>query len=578
MTTSVMRLPDMPGSLAPCRTEYAARAAAGHSAPPRPAAGPAGNVFIAPLAAVLLVASQLPAAPTAVAAVPAACDAPTHATVLRPAMHTAADARGYWLDRGLLRWPGVAADAPGRFRLHHSARAAIAAPVGGRVAGSEGAIELSIPDHVPAALVERFGFTGEGIELAVDVRDQAALPQLLRGQLLLVHEDDDGRVLDATHLQLPGALDDWYATAAVDGAPPLGPVLEEQASVLRAWAPTARAMSLCLHDDPDGRATAHLPMFREDATGTWSRHVDDDLSGKAYTYLVDVFVPGTGSCATASPTRMRWRSRPTACAACSVDLDAAALKPDGWDAAPRGPRRSPRTDMAIYELHVRDFSIANDAQRAPGAGAASTWPSPSRDSARHAPPARAGRGRHHRRAPAAGVRHRHHSRDRLRHADIRMPRAEQRGRSRRSSAMHRRSATASTGATTRGTSPRPRAASPATPTTARCASASSGDGEALHAIGLRVGMDVVYNHTTASGQAPKSVLDRIVPGYYHRLDADGAVERSTCCDNTATEHAMMARLMIDSAVLWVRDYRIDSFRFDLMGHQPRAAMERLQAR
>ena len=100
--------------------------------------------------------------------------------------------------------------------------------------------------------------------------------------------------------------------------------------------------------------------------------------------------------------------------------------------------------------------------------------------------------------------------------------------------------------------------------------------QALHAAGLRVGMDVVYNHTSASGQHARSVLDRIVPGYYHRLDADGRVERSTCCENTATEHAMMARLMIDSAVTWARDYRIDSFRFDLMGHQPRVAMEALQ--
>jgi pullulanase len=50
----------------------------------------------------------------------------------------------------------------------------------------------------------------------------------------------------------------------------------------------------------------------------------------------------------------------------------------------------------------------------------------------------------------------------------------------------------------------------------------------------------------ASGQHPQSVLDRIVPGYYHRLDAAGRVERSTCCDNTATEHRMMAKLMIDS--------------------------------
>jgi pullulanase-type alpha-1,6-glucosidase len=69
-----------------------------------------------------------------------------------------------------------------------------------------------------------------------------------------------------------------------------------------------------------------------------------------------------------------------------------------------------------------------------------------------------------------------------------------------------------------------------------------------------------------------------VPGYYHRLDAEGRVTNSTCCDNTATEHRMMERLMIDSAVIWVRDHRVDSFRFDLMGHQPRDAMVAAQQR
>ena len=48
--------------------------------------------------------------------------------------------------------------------------------------------------------------------------------------------------------------------------------------------------------------------------------------------------------------------------------------------------------------------------------------------------------------------------------------------------------------------------------------------QSLNETGLRVVMDVVYNHTNASGQDDKSVLDQIVPGYYHRLDADGAVE------------------------------------------------------
>jgi pullulanase/glycogen debranching enzyme len=96
---------------------------------------------------------------------------------------------------------------------------------------------------------------------------------------------------------------------------------------------------------------------------------------------------------------------------------------------------------------------------------------------------------------------------------------------------------------------------------------------ALHADGLNVVLDVVFNHTAAAGQDPKSVLDRIVPGYYHRLNATtGAVETSTCCQNIATEHAMAEKIMVDAVVLWARDYKVDGFRFDLMGHHSRDNM------
>ena len=100
---------------------------------------------------------------------------------------------------------------------------------------------------------------------------------------------------------------------------------------------------------------------------------------------------------------------------------------------------------------------------------------------------------------------------------------------------------------------------------------------ALHGLGLQVVLDQVYNHTAACGQDPRSVLDRVVPGYYHRLDAVGRVTSSTCCANTATENALCARLMVDSVVRWARWYRVDGFRFDLMGHHPRAVMERVRA-
>ncbi len=97
--------------------------------------------------------------------------------------------------------------------------------------------------------------------------------------------------------------------------------------------------------------------------------------------------------------------------------------------------------------------------------------------------------------------------------------------------------------------------------------------QSLHGLGFRVIMDVVYNHTHQAGLEPTAVLDKIVPTYYHRLHPiTGAIEQSTCCDNTATERVMMAKLMTDSLVVWARDYKIDGFRFDLMGHQPKEAM------
>ncbi len=100
---------------------------------------------------------------------------------------------------------------------------------------------------------------------------------------------------------------------------------------------------------------------------------------------------------------------------------------------------------------------------------------------------------------------------------------------------------------------------------------------AVNRLGLRVVVDVVFNHTHRAGRHPFSVLDRIVPGYYHRLDDLGRVTTSTCCPNTATEHRMMERLLTDAVLTWARAYRVDGFRFDLLGHHPAAQARRLRA-
>ena len=97
--------------------------------------------------------------------------------------------------------------------------------------------------------------------------------------------------------------------------------------------------------------------------------------------------------------------------------------------------------------------------------------------------------------------------------------------------------------------------------------------KALHDLGLRVVLDVVYNHTSSAGLSNNSVLDMIVPGYYYSRDIlSGAIIQSTCCNDTALEHRMMDKVMVDSLKIWTQDYKFDGFRFDIMSHGSKSQM------
>jgi pullulanase len=551
------------------RDQYAILAGTGHPAQqgcalPRRAA----YVFMMMLAAAA--APPVLARDTPVAA----CEAAATATVLHPAAEPARAARAHWLDRTLIQWPGVAVE--GRFRLYRSATAALRVEPGRAVAGADGHIELApVKAEMAAALVERFRFIADGPRLApTGAVDIAAL---LQEQVLLVREDAEGRVLEATALQTPGALDDLYAAAeeATLGAHRHGrpDISEDFATRFALWAPTARAVTVCLY----GNATRAHPSRRDAATGAWTLDLPGALHGSEYAYLVDVFVPGVGIVRNRVTDPYSVGLTADSERSVVIDFDAPDTKPAGWDRAPRAAPLASPTDMTIYELHVRDFSIGDASVRSAWRGKYLAFTEA--DSAGM---------RHLRALGEAGI------------TDVHLlpvfdfatvpergcetptippttPLAAPDSEAQQAAAM----AVAARDCFNWGYDPYHFKA----PEGSYAVDPDRGAArvreframvQALHAAGLRVGMDVVYNHTTASGQAAKSVLDRIVPGYYQRLDADGKVERSTCCDNTATEHRMMAKLMIDSAALWAKHYRIDSFRFDLMGHQPRAAMLRLQ--
>ena len=99
--------------------------------------------------------------------------------------------------------------------------------------------------------------------------------------------------------------------------------------------------------------------------------------------------------------------------------------------------------------------------------------------------------------------------------------------------------------------------------------------QALHAAGIRVIMDVVYNHTySVEGCA----LGRVVPQYFYRMNEDGTYANGSGCDNeTASDKEMMRQFMVESVCYWAREYHIDGFRFDLMGIHDQETMRQIRA-
>ncbi len=87
--------------------------------------------------------------------------------------------------------------------------------------------------------------------------------------------------------------------------------------------------------------------------------------------------------------------------------------------------------------------------------------------------------------------------------------------------------------------------------------------QALHKAGMRVVLDVVYNHVF---DATSSQFDKTVPGYFFRHKADGSLSNGSGCGNeTASDMPMMRKYMVESVLYWIKEYHIDGFRFDLMG-------------
>ncbi|WP_152187869.1 pullulanase-type alpha-1,6-glucosidase [Georgenia satyanarayanai] len=478
----------------------------------------------------------------------------------------------HWLDETTIAWPTSLLPAGTEvsdleWSLHHAAAGGMEVR-DGEVHGADGSTALTlVGEGLPEALAGRFPHLADHLALRVEGLSSAQVEEVLTGQVQVLQTD--GAVASAfTGVQVPGVLDDLYAEDAADRV--LGvDWAEDGTPSLALWAPTATDVDLQLWPGGLGGAPETVDMDRQD-DGTWTVEGEPGWEDAAYRFGVTVYAPSVDEVVTndvTDPYAVGLTENSTH--SVLVDLDDPRWAPGLWTDTPRPVVERP-VDRTIYELHVRDFSISDETVPEELRGTYLAFAQEDSDGMRHL-----------RTLADAGMNTVHLlptfdiatiEEDPAARTDPEVPDAGPASEEQQAVV----SATRDLDGFNWGYDPWHFS----TPEGSYAVERDGGSRTAefrtmvggLHDAGLQVVLDKVYNHTSASGQDDRSVLDRVVPGYYHRLSATGSVETSTCCQNVATEHEMAEKLMVDSVLTWATDYGVDGFRFDLMGHHSRDNM------
>ena len=478
--------------------------------------------------------------------------------------------QAFWIDRTTVAIQGQFLQSGLKYLLNYDPNANLQLTATGVTGGASIAL-TPFAGGLTADEQARFPqLAGYAVLHLPDNTSTSLLASALKGQVAVSATASDGTLKYVTSVQIAGVLDDVFFFPGQ-----LGVVFrnqgEDDSSVagnsdaqgdisIRVWAPTAQSMNLKLFEQAADTAPAKVVPMQE-TSGVWSASIDS--SWKNIYYLLDlrVYVPGQRAIlenVVTDPYSVDLalngvKSRIT-------DLDDPNTEPRGWEES-RSPSLDSVSDLNIYELHIRDFS-ANDV----------TVPLPHRGTylafAEHGT-----NGMKHLKALAdAGLKAVHL-----------LP------------SFH--FASINEDKTTWLTTPDLSVFPPdGTQQQAAVAAIQNKDAfnwgydpvhflapeggyavnpdsrvleyremvKGLHHAGLRVIQDVVFNHTNAIGENTNAVLDEVVPDYYNRLDADGNQLSGSCCPDTAPEHKMMGKLIVDAVVLNAKKYKIDGFRFDLM--------------
>jgi pullulanase len=378
----------------------------------------------------------------------------------------------------------------------------------------------------------------------------------LAGQVAVSVVNSSGNLSYATGVQDAGVLDDLYYYAG-----PLGPHFQGAVPIISVWAPTAQSVSLHLFSTATQTTpNATLPMTEKN--GVWSIQGKPQWRNQYYLFDVHVYTPVTFQIVdnlVTDPWSLGLSLNSTLSQI--INLEDPPNKPAGWDNVPSPPLAS-LNDLSLYELHIRDFSISDNTVPAAQRGTYLAFTNFQSNGMTHL-----------RNLAQAGLRAVHL----LPNFDFASVNEDK-----------------STWLTTPDLSADP---PDGQQQQAAVAAIQNQDGfnwgydplhyitpegsyavnvnnrtseyrsmvESLHLSGLRVIQDVVFNHTSSYGQYPNSVLDEVVPDYYYRLDTNGANYMASCCADTAGEHRMMEKLMIDATTIFAKEYKVDGFRFDIMG-------------
>ena len=481
-------------------------------------------------------------------------------------------AHALWVAGNTIAWPGAA--ATGSYRLYYAANGGLGSNSGG-VTGADGNVALSINAALSPALQAKFPYLAGATSLGLSAADATGMAGKLSGQFAVAQFDAGGNLLQVTSLQMAGMLDDLFAAKA--GTSQLGVSYSSgnaRQPTFRVWAPTARSVALNVYLSADATSATSFPMTKDAGTGIWSYTASNNAWNNSayYTYTVNVLSRWVNNTVVSNEVSDPYSLSLNTNGKRSyvADLDSGVLKPSGWDQQFR-PSLQNATDIVLYELHIRDFSASDQTVPVAHRGKYLAFTDFNSNGMTHL-----------RNLARAGMTHIHllpsfdfSSVNEAGCSTPVIPNAAP------DSSTQQAAAAQDTDCFNWGYDPYHYTAPEGSYST------NADDGavrvrefrsmvEGLHDSGLHVTMDVVYNHTSDAEQGANSILDKIVPGYYYRLGADGSITNDSCCSDTAPENAMMAKLMIDSVTTWATQYKVDSFRFDIMGIEPLSVIQAIQ--